>query len=294
MLDELDVFFGDASEHAARLYARLPRPADGAQWTVEGDVRGPLNARGKTLPATYALTDGGPGETLLGQSVVTDPCFWLPATPSLYEIRVRVLRDGHEVATDLKLLGIRRLGVRDGHLHFGGERWTLHGVSRGAVDAASLPVWHAAETAVVVPDPDEALCAAAARQGVVIVARLNTGGESWREELRRLAHWASVGFVVLDGPGVEPDSRIRHLAPNVVLMQPFRAGQEIRPAPWAGAALVEVAAPSAFAAVASGCDLPIVAYRRLQDPRDPASDRALCDQLRNDVAGVHACAGYIV
>lgn len=294
MLDELDVFFGDASEHSARLYARLPRPADGAQWSVEGEVRGPVNARARTLPATYALTDGGPGETLLGEAIVTDPCFWTPDAPSLYEIRIRILHDGREVATDLKMLGIRRLGVRDRHFYFGGQRWDLLGVSREAVDVGGLPIWRESESVLVIPDPDEAVCAAAAREGVMIVARLNTGGETWRDDLRRLAHWASVGFVALDGAGAEPDVRIRNLAPNVILTQSFRAGQEVRPAPWARAVLVECADPSKLAAAITGCELPVVAYRRLQDPRDPAADRASCVRLQDEVAGVCECAGFIV
>lgn len=294
MLDELDVFFGDASEHSARLYARLPRPSDGAQWAVEGEVRGPVNSRARTLPATYALTDGGPGETLLGQSLVTDPCFWAPETPSLYEIRVRILHDGREVATDLKMLGIRRLGVRDRQFYFGGERWVLHGVSREAVDVASIAVWRDSGASLVITDPDETICAAAAREGVMIVARLNTGGETWREDLRRLAHWASVGFVILDGAGAEPDVRLRNLAPNVILLQPFRAGHNVRPAPWAQAVVVEATDSARFAAAVAGCELPVVAYRRLEDPRDPAADRAQCDRLQSDWADVYACAGFIV
>ena len=61
-----------------------------------------------------------------------------------------------------------------------------------------LHAWWDLATTVVATDPDDALCAAASREGVVVLARLDTAGESWRDELRRLAHWAAVGLVGLD------------------------------------------------------------------------------------------------
>jgi hypothetical protein len=303
MLDELDVFFGDATVHSARLYARSPRPADGGAWSLEGNVRGPFSSHGQTLPANSPLVDGGAGPTLLGEAVIPDPCFWTPENPTLYEIELRVLHEGREVAADSRTLGIRRLGVRGSDFVFDAKRWVLRGIDRRQVaheppdpiGDRQLHAWWDLAAAVVTTDPDDALCAAASREGVVILARLDTAGEMWRDELRRLAHWAAVGLVTLDGPGVEPEARVRNLAPNLCLVQSFRAGQPVAPAPWAHAVKVEVTSDLAgFASRVAGCSLPVIASRPLTTPLDLPEARAAVDALQRDLAPHGDYAGYVV
>lgn len=303
MLDELDVFFGDATAHSARLYARSPRPADGDAWSLEGFVRGPFSSHGQTLPANSPLVDGGLGPTLLGEAVVPDPCFWTPENPTLYEIQLRVLHEGREVAADSRTLGIRRLGVHGGDFVFDSKRWVLRGIDRNRVaheppdpiGDRQLHAWWDLAATVVTTDPDDALCAAASREGVVVLARLDTAGEMWRDELRRLAHWAAVGLVVLDGPGAEPDARLRGLAPNLCLVQSFRDGQAVTPAPWAHAVKVEVTSDLAgFARRVAGCELPVIASRPLPAPLDLPEARAAVDLLQRDLASHGDYAGYVV
>lgn len=303
MLDELDVFFGDATVQAAQLYARLPRPADAEHWTVDGTVRGPFSAHGRTLPATLPLVDGGAGPTLLGKATIPDPCFWTPESPGLYEVRLRILHDGQEVAADYKQLGIRRLGTHERDFRFDSQRWVLRGVDRrrvaneppDPVGDRQLHAWWDLATTVVATDPDDALCAAASREGVVVLARLDTAGESWRDELRRLAHWAAVGLVVLEGPGAEPDARLRQLAPNVCLVQSFRVGQAVAPAPWAQAVKVEVGPdPAEFGRRVQGCPLPLIACRSLTAPLELPAARAAIDALQRDLAPHGDFAGYLV
>ena len=303
MLDELDVFLGEAAAHSAQLYARLPRPADAHAWSIQGVVRGPFLPNGRTLPAAIRLVDAGPGPTLLAKAVIPDPCFWSPDSPVLYEVSLQVLHQGLEVAADLRRLGIRRLGTAQRSFRFESRRWVLRGIdlrqvlgeTAGAAGARALPAWRELAAAVVALDPDDALCAAAAHEGVVVVGRLNTAGESWRDELRRLAHWASVGLVVLEGPGVEPDARVRMLAPNLCLLQPFRIGQEIAAAPWAHAVQVDVDDRLAdFALRLAHCRLPIVARRPLSSRCELATARAAVDSLQRDLATVGDFAGYLV
>ncbi|MFO0902796.1 MAG: hypothetical protein U0939_07335 [Pirellulales bacterium] len=303
MLDELDVFLGEAAAHSAQLYARLPRPVDAEAWRIEGQVRGPFLPQGRTLPAVIPLVDAGPGPTLLAKAVIPDPCFWSPDSPVLYEVSLRVLHEGREVAADVRRLGIRRLGSAHRSFRFESQRWVLRGIDRSqvrnepqdVVGDRQLHAWHELSAAVVELDPDDALCAAAAREGVVVVGRLNTAGETWRDDLRRLAHWASVGLVVLEGPGVEPDVRVRTLAPNLCLVQPFRVFQTIAAAPWAHAVQVDVGDSAAdFAQRVADCSLPIIARRPLSTPCELPEARAAVDALQRELATVGDYAGYLV
>jgi len=303
MLDELDVFLGDAKPHSAQLYARLPRPADADHWRIEGVVRGPFSSQGRTLPATSTLVDQGPGPTLLGQATLPDPCFWSPESPVLYEVTLRVLHDDREVAADVRRLGIRRLGAAERSFRFESRRWVLRGIAQERVTGLTKPDshdfaldgWHELAATLVAQDPDDALCAAASHAGVVLLARLDTHGELWRDELRRLAHWAAVGLVVLEGPGAEPDVRVRSLAPNVCLVQSFRAGEPIVPAPWAHAVKVAVDTNLAdFARRVSTCELPVIASRPLTTSCDLPTARAAVDALQRDLADIGDFAGYTV
>ena len=303
MLDELDVFFGDASPHTAQLYARLPRPADAEHWRLTGTVRGPFSAYCQTLPATSPLVDGGAGPSLLAKSTIPDPCFWTPDSPALYEVRLQILHDEQEVAADYRQLGIRRLAAHQQSFRFDAQRWVLRGIDRqrvvhepvDPVGDRQLHAWRECAATVVATDPDDSLCAAASREGVVVLARLDTAGETWRDDLRRLAHWAAVGLVVLDGPGVEPDVRVRQLAPNVCLVQSFRASQAVAPAPWAQAVLVEVGVdPAEFARRVADCPLPVVACRRLTASAELPEARGAVDTLQRDLAPHGDYAGYLV
>src|SRR6516225_4867325 len=123
------LFFGEANEAEARVYARLPSavPLDGYQLT--GRLIGPECCFAKTLPATIPFVDRGPGNGLLTEAIVPDPCFWTPELPFLYRAIVEVCfsrsvvrpvitaerddRTGEGMTPRLlidRLFGIRRLG----------------------------------------------------------------------------------------------------------------------------------------------------------------------------------------
>src|ERR1700758_3777258 len=128
-LDTLELFFGEATDAEARIYARLPcdKPLDG--WQLTGTLTGPECRFANTLPATFEFKDLGPGHDLLAEAIVTEPCFWTPELPFLYRCSVGVPRldvaggttgkrslpvrglTGAPQSTVDRLFGIRRLGA---------------------------------------------------------------------------------------------------------------------------------------------------------------------------------------
>ena len=49
-LSQLDVFYGDLTVNRAFVYARLPRPAEDAELSLVGQIRGPRCLMAETLP----------------------------------------------------------------------------------------------------------------------------------------------------------------------------------------------------------------------------------------------------
>ena len=71
-------------------------PSDQLQLT--GTLAGPSCLYAKTLQATFSLVDRGPGESLLAEAIVPEPCFWTPEMPQLYQADVQLRRRGEILA----------------------------------------------------------------------------------------------------------------------------------------------------------------------------------------------------
>ena len=116
-LQDVEVFFGDANNAEARIYARLAseRAAAGAQLT--GRVVGPSCMYAKTLSAAIRLApkrtpQDSTAPRLLSEAIVPDPCFWSAEMPYLYRVEVELHAAGQLLAAAEWDLGIRPLGVR--------------------------------------------------------------------------------------------------------------------------------------------------------------------------------------
>jgi hypothetical protein len=144
-LDALELFFGEATDAEARVYARLPwhGPLDGCRLT--GSLTGPECRFAKTLPATFDFHDLGPGQGLVAEAIITEPCFWTPDLPFLYRCTV----------------GVPPLGG------------FLPGVA-GAVDGADAPVYSSRSVVMTPHAKDGNLSSASSRRSVrsTLVERL--------------------------------------------------------------------------------------------------------------------------
>ncbi len=290
--ERVELFFGAASESMCRVYARLDTSdtdgAGDAAWKLTGSLTGPTCEYAATLPATCSLVDAGPGPMPLAKGLVPDPCYWTPSMPHLYQATVEIQRSGQTVGVVERTFGMRPLAASGRGLRFGSKSWVVRGARRETLTVDELSEWHAAEVAVLISAPDDALCEAASRQGVLLLAELTAPD---RREIRRLVRWPAVGALVLPS---ETSSVPGGLGHNVILGQRFAFGATVHTAPWADVALCEVDSHAELPPGALDCDRPVLVIRPEEPAPSAAGARSACDRLQRDLAPRGQFAGYIV
>jgi hypothetical protein len=296
-LDQLEIFFGDANNAEARIYARLPRDAAPAVAKLAGRVVGPQCAYASTLSATIRMNPKRPqieaDTDLLAEAIVPDPCFWSPELPFLYRVEVELRQGAELLASAAHALGIRPLGARGRKLMLEGKPWVVRGVEQSALPPAELSQWRAADTAMVVEAPSDELCAKASRLGAWLLARIDGDAIHLAAELHRLARWPCVAMILLEAGAELPEAVVRRPR-NVLLAQHFGPGVAVSPAAWAEAIVCEAADPSLIASRSAGASLPIIAQQAGQWHDDLSAARRACDDLQRALAGHGEFAGYLV
>lgn len=295
---QLDLFTGATSEHSALIYARSRGAAPTSDLTLRGTLIGPYCELSHTLPATVPFVDVGPGNEPLARALVPDPCCWSPDLPALYAARVELVVDGQVREQWERRIGIRRFAPRGRDFVFDQKRWVLRGVWQSSVTTRDLADWRAAPAAMVVEQPADELCAAASRQGVVVVAIARGDGAELVDELRRLAQWPAVILCLVDGE-LPVDTTPRRIAPNLTIAQRWPRENTSLLANWAEAIWLEIGDDVPVAAEQTRkCSLPVVACRRLASADGGAIEltraRAACDDLQRDLAPFGDFAGYVV
>jgi len=307
----LELFFGDASDAVARVYARLPCDETTTGSRLTGELTGPECRFAQTLSARIPFQDRGPGESLLAEAVVPDPCFWTPELPMLY--RARIERKGPEVsgqgpgiegyevvvtghapekesfATVEKWLGIRRLGTRGRSLVLDTVRWVPRGVLLERISRDDLKAAREADVVLCGPPPNDEICLEASRHGVPMLIDLSAQSGDAVEEVRRLGQWPAVFLVMLEA-GATVDAAIRGAARNLLIAATFAANEPIVVPAWAQVALCDVTLENAQRLAV--CPLPILVRRPAIANISEA--RAACDRLQYDLAPTGDFAGYLV
>ncbi|HEY2893960.1 MAG TPA: hypothetical protein VGJ16_07100, partial [Pirellulales bacterium] len=169
--DGLELFFGDASDAHARVYAQF-QTSEREGLTLAGRLRGPTCAYAHTLQTTLQFADRGPGPSLLAESYVLEPSFWTPDLPHLYRAELELRRAGEVIARIERPFGMRPLGAIGRKLMFDSRRWVLRGLLAYEAGSTDLQTWRASSLAMVVHNPSDALCDEASRLGVLLVAEL--------------------------------------------------------------------------------------------------------------------------
>jgi glycosyl hydrolase family 2 len=291
-LAELNVFYGELTTSRALVYARLPRPADRADWKLRGQIRGPRCQIAQTLPLSAPLVDLGPGPTLLAQALVPEPCFWSPDIPAIYDLTVELQSGARVVATTQRQIGLRSLGARGRNVLLAGKRWVIRGVTADATTAKELAEWHDAAAAYVCDGCDPKRLEEASQCGALGVVMIRQRGAEVVSLLRELSRYPAAAIAVLDD-ALPDDFNKSAVAPNLLIGE-FRKTNEIAdPARWAEFVVVAIDDCSAIE-LAIFQDKPVVAMRRLSKPVEMRAARAACDALQRDLAPLGQLAGYIV
>lgn len=295
--DRLEIFFGEANNAAARVYARLADESMTDNCCLTGRVIGPTCPYSHTLSATIPLraksARESAGGALLAEAVVPDPCFWTTELPFLYRVELELRRGDEVLASAQRLLGIRRLGVHGRRLIFEGRGWGARGVDVREVPERPLAAWRAADLAMIVEQPDDALCAEASRLGVLLIAELAGEDESLAADLRRLARWPAVAMAMLPA-GVPFEPSLRKVARNLLVAERVQGSgfrvQDFKADVW----VCEDETAERIAATAQETLLPVLAWRRAGWRDELADARRECDLLQRDLANTGEFAGFLV
>jgi hypothetical protein len=296
MLDDLQLFFGDANEAEARVYALLARGDFPKGTKLTGELKGPLCQYAKTLPATIRFTDRSDDRSLLAEAVVPDPSFWTPELPMLYGATMEVqLPDATKLRDrESQLLGLRRLGVIGPSIYLDQQRFVFRGVSCQQLEPDDERAARETGTTICLQSATEAVCENASRHGVLLVADGTSlhDAQQVRREVARIARWPSVVIIVLDHQ-IQIVGDLRRFARNTLFAQRCQADAPFIERTWAHLVWWEIDSiePSLEPPTAK---LPIIAYHRGEAHATIQDGRAACDQLQTNLADVGDFAGYFV
>jgi glycosyl hydrolase family 2 len=291
-LGSLEVFDSELTPNRAVVQARLPGGELLAGLSLGGFVRGPKCSRGSTLPATYRLVGQvGNLSYVRAQALITEPIYWSPDWPALYDVTVELRRGGAAVETATRTIGLRPLAVAGRNLVDGGKTWVLRAVRSQAPSAAILQKCREHSAALLAPAQslDDRLLTMASEEGVLLIVQLASANAA--AEISRLSRYAAVAITVL--PAGSRSSRFA-VATNIVLAHPLKQGEIEPPPDDARLVVAEVSDKATFADWASTQHRPVIAFRPLPDSYETAAARAECDRLQRDLAPYGQFAGYIV
>lgn len=290
--DDWCVFHGEASPAEARVFVRLLLAPTCAADRLRGEIVGPFSRYAKTLPATTNFSAARQGDDLLAAVTLPDPCFWSPELPYLYRVRVRLEHSAHEIWSEERTFGVRRLGVRGRRIYFEAKNWVLRGAMTHESPDFPWDDWRAFDLAPVVCGPSEAFCREADRQGVLLAAILPQAAPRPAELVKRWQRHPAVGLVVTE-PLVEFSPDFRAAAPNMIFAAQGDVDRSTVPG-WADATWRQLRNPADVSKWTTGIQRPLVVVRRSTGVALPAQLRAACDRLQSDLADAGEFAGYVV
>ncbi len=294
LLPNLDVFHGELSPARAAIYARLPDLHGVAGLLLSGEVRGPRCLYSQTLPSSYPLKDVGPGQTLLSRAMLTDPCYWSPQTPHIYDVRVELRQGSDVVASETRQIGLRPLGVSGRFLTWESKPWVLRGVELSkSTPQAAIASWRDHSLVLLSADLDDQQLRDASEQGILCCCPIGTQSASLDDvtrKVRRLARFPAVAIIAVPSQSI---ANVAQLAPNILVARNDVPETFLAPEPSLQMMPVDNHRAS-FTRVAVELKIPILMRRPIPSGYSPKQARAACDKLQADLAPLGQFAGYIV
>jgi len=291
----IDPVCSSPTEH--QLNFALCDRSQGKLTSFRGNLIGPHCKYARTLPATFSVPPCAclPDLANRTQQTITDPCYWTPQLPYLYNFEGTVqLADGTEQSWS-PTIGFRRWEVTGKNLRLERRRVVLRGAVAVSESAANLPAAHAAEVALLVKEPSDSFLQQASECGVWVIADLRSVGPDLAPNLLRLAWQPSVALVLVNSANSKLDF---HVPPTITLGHTLHANALEAPAnrvpPWASVLLVELDAGQTPPTRLANTDQPVIAIRHGEEYSDLTAARATCDRLQAELAPEFDLAGYFV
>lgn len=157
------------------LRAALPTGGDPTAAVITGSLKGPECRRAITLPVTATFlplpADASHMESVVARAVLTEPSYWTPELPSLYQMKARVVVNGLDIEACEQTVGLRRFGVRGRSLWLDGRRFVPRGLLMLERDIDVRRFREASLTAMVA-DPSEEFLKQCDAEGVPVIAIL--------------------------------------------------------------------------------------------------------------------------
>ena len=282
MIDRVSVQLREATDSSVRVTLVAGADVDlSGQW----ELYGPTCAYARTLASTFR------GRVLDGESVqflVTEPCYWSPAMPFLYE-----LRNGGDGQTHA--LGLRQLIAHGRNLRLGGERIVLRGAVCESFDEQTARQAHAAESAVFVEFYASCDLAAASRLGAFVLAQPNESAGDLATLAASLS-WQPAAAALVLGRDQLHAAMTKPLPRCGILL-----GQRFDSRSWNDANAIVSGADFIVAMLATNepppewmatCGRPVVAIRRDAAYPDFHQARESSDRLQAELAPAFDLAGY--
>jgi Glycosyl hydrolases family 2 len=288
--EQLELFTHHATE--SEVVVEVRDISQGRIRSIHGQLRGPRCAKAKTLSASFAI-DRCTCDAKISQSasvLVTEPCYWSPELPMLYDIELELELAGGETATWRRSLGLRQCDIHGRDLFRGRKRIVLRGA---VVENASIELLARAadaELALVVRDSDTAFLQRASELGVPLAVDLRGFVGDLTPTLLRFTWQPAIELVLLSNRVTGADFKPRAVRAGsfVDAALPSAAGEGVDVLSW------ELGPRERLPSWAATCAKPVIAIRRAGPYADLSETRRGCDLLQAELAPEFDLAGYFV
>jgi hypothetical protein len=291
LLDNLDVFYGELTPARAKVYARLEGLESTAGLSLSGIVRGPRCYYSTTLPATFRLDDAGPGPSLLAKALVPDPCYWSPETPNIYDVTVELRKGSDIIASEVRQIGFKPLGMSGRFFTWEGKPWVLRGVTAKPSTELNLNEWRNNSAALVGSGISDEDLQAASMKGVLCfcLGRVDCSESESLIEAKRFAKYPAVAIANV----CLPTQNVQRMMPNVITTFKSMLSGEAKLIT-EGVPVYRPYLPKERAERMTLVKVPLIVCRPEESALSVAEARSACDKLQAELAPVDQFAGYVV
>ena len=264
----------------------------GLMVSFEGQLRGPHCTRSRTLPASFTIShcECNGNVASCSTSLITDPCYWTPELPFLYDLEVEVaLADGTKAAWQ-HTVGLRRWDVDGRHLFRERRRVVLRGAVVAKLSSDNLSEATEAEVALMLSSPSESLLQHACQLGVPLVIDLRGATGDLSPRLLNYTWQPAVALILLDASV----SQTHYKPQGTILGCVVQSGDVEVDYHWVDVFAVQLSKDQLPPAWIADCGKPVIAIRDDAAYANFKEARRGCDRLQAELAPQFDLAGYFV